>query len=223
LPLAAIADYPGTVAVIHRDGTPSFTTGTASLVEVLQAAGCWPELVAASTRVMVNGVAAIVLAILRDRRDFDAETTRDVAATVMRRLAEEGEGAGNSPRRTTRPPPTWHAQGLHAAGNLDDATVAGAVGSERGFAKAALAVLANLRLDDVEKVLAAQSAKGVVALAWHAGLSMRTAIVLQTALAHIAPQTVIRARADGTYPLTPEAMRRQLDFVIGISASRPPR
>jgi diguanylate cyclase (GGDEF)-like protein/PAS domain S-box-containing protein len=73
LPLAAVADYPGTVAVIHRDGTPSFTTGTASLVEVLQAAGCWPELVAASTRVMVNGVAAIV--VLGNGPDSPIEAT----------------------------------------------------------------------------------------------------------------------------------------------------
>jgi PAS domain-containing protein len=73
LPLAAIADYPGTVAVIDRYGTPSIAIGTASLVEVLQAAGRWPELVAASARVMVNGVAAIV--VLADGPDNPIEAT----------------------------------------------------------------------------------------------------------------------------------------------------
>src|SRR5439155_18468583 len=137
-------------------------------------------------------VAINLLAILRDRRDFDTETTREVANTVMRRLAEEGDDPATADMA--------RAEGLHAAGKLDDAAVAAAVRSERGFAKAALAVLAKLPPDDVDKVLAAHSAKGVVALAWRAGLSMHTATVLQTALAHIAPQTVIRARADGAYP-----------------------
>jgi diguanylate cyclase (GGDEF)-like protein/PAS domain S-box-containing protein len=73
LPLAAMADYPGTVAVIDRYGTPSIAIGTASLVEVLQAAGRWPELVAASARVMVNGVAAIV--VLADGPDNPIEAT----------------------------------------------------------------------------------------------------------------------------------------------------
>jgi uncharacterized protein (DUF2336 family) len=183
-----------------------------------------PRLSGGAARRLARFVAVNLLAILRDRRDFDAETTRDVAATVMRRLDEEGEGGGELAGASDPAAADMaRARSLHAAGKLDDATVAAAVGSERGFAKAALAVLAKLPLDEVEKVLAAHSAKGVVALAWHAGLSMRTAIVLQTALAHIAPQTVLRARADGSYPLTPEAMRWQLDFLIGISASRPAR
>ena len=44
LPLAALADYPGTAAVIDRYGTPSIMVGAASLIEALQAAGRWPEL-----------------------------------------------------------------------------------------------------------------------------------------------------------------------------------
>jgi uncharacterized protein (DUF2336 family) len=201
------------------------------LVERAPAAIAWhrplvqrPRLSGGAARRLARFVAVNLLAILRDRRDFDAETTREVATTVMRRLAEEGDGVGElAEAGDPAAAEMARAQSLHAAGKLDDAVVAAAVRSERGFARAALAVLAKLPLDEVDKVLAAHSAKGVVALAWHAGLSMRIAIVLQTGLAHIAPQAVIRARADGAYPLTPEAMRWQLDFLIGISASRSTR
>ncbi len=183
-----------------------------------------PRLSGDAARRLARFVAVNLLAILRDRRDFDTETTREVATTVMRRLAEEGDGPTATGEASDPVAADMaRAEGLHAAGKLDDAAVAAAVRSERGFVKAALAVLAKLPPDDVDKVLAAHSAKGVVALAWHAGLSMHTATVLQTALAHIAPQTVIRARADGAYPLTPEAMRWQLDFLIGISTSRSAR
>jgi uncharacterized protein (DUF2336 family) len=169
-------------------------------------------------------VALNLLSVLRERRDFDPETTRELAATVMRRVAETGEADVET---TSMIDPTEaalaRAQQLHAAGTLDDAAVTAAIRGERTFAKAALAVLAKLPLDAIDKVLAAHSAKGVVALAWQAGLSMRTAVALQTGLAHIAPPAVVRPRSDNAYPLTPEAMRWQLDFLIGITADRAAR
>ncbi len=178
-----------------------------------------PHLPGGAALRLARFVAGNLLAILRDRRDFDTEITCELAATVMRRLAEEGgtdTPAAGDPAELA----LARAHQLHQAGKLDDAAVAAAVRGERGFAKAALAVLAKLPLDAVDKVLAAHSAKGVVALAWRAGLSMRTAVVLQTGLAHIAPSAIVRPRSDNGYPLTPEAMRWQLDFLVGIAADR---
>jgi uncharacterized protein (DUF2336 family) len=183
-----------------------------------------PRLPGGAALRLARFVALNLLSILRDRRDFDAETTRELAATVMRRITEEGAPeAEAAPAIDPAKAALARAHQLHAAGKLDDDTVAAAIRGERGFAKAALAVLAKLPLDAVDKVLAAHSAKGVVALAWQAGLSMRTAVALQTGLAHIAPSAVIRPRADNAYPLTPEAMRWQLDFLIGIAADRATR
>jgi len=73
LPLAAMADYPGTVAVIDRSGKPAAAIGRAALVEVLEASGRWPELAAASARVMVNGSATIV--VLCDGPESPIEAT----------------------------------------------------------------------------------------------------------------------------------------------------
>lgn len=53
-----------------------------------------PRLSGGAARRLARFVAVNLLAILRDRRDFDAETTREVANTVMRSLPEEGDGAG---------------------------------------------------------------------------------------------------------------------------------
>jgi uncharacterized protein (DUF2336 family) len=182
-----------------------------------------PHLPGGAALRLARFVALNLLSILRERRDLDPETTRELAATVMRRVAETTEAEDEG--RTVDPTEAAlaRAEQLHAAGKLDDAAVAAAVRGERAFAKAALAVLAKLPLDAVDKVLAAHSAKGVVALAWQAGLTMRTAVVLQTGLAHIAPSAVVRPRADNAYPLTPEAMCWQLDFLIGITADRAAR
>ncbi len=73
LPLAAMADYPGTVIVIDRYGKPAAAIGRAALVEVLEASGRWPELVAASDRVVVNGSATIV--VLGDGPESPIEAT----------------------------------------------------------------------------------------------------------------------------------------------------
>lgn len=196
------------------------------LVERAPAAVAWhrplvqrPRLSGGAALRLARFVAVNLLSILRERRDFDAEISRELANTVMRRIAEEGDAeiaADADPGEAA----LARARELHDAGKLDDTAVAAAIRGERLFAKAALAVRAKLPMEAVDKVLAAHSAKGVVALAWQAGLSMRTAVALQTGLAHIAPSSVVRPRADNAYPLTPEAMRWQLDFLIGIAADR---
>src|SRR5260370_11862016 len=78
-----------------------------------------PRMSGGAARRLARFVAVNLLAILRDRRDFDAETTRDVAATVMRRLAEEGEGPGELAEADDPAAAAMaRAQALHAAGNL---------------------------------------------------------------------------------------------------------
>jgi hypothetical protein len=54
-----------------------------------------------------------------------------------------------------------------------------------------------------------------VALAWRAGLDMRTAVRLQSVLGRIAPTALIKPRSDGGFPMSEEALRWQLDFLTG--------
>jgi uncharacterized protein (DUF2336 family) len=199
------------------------------LVERAPTATAWhrplvhsPRLSGGAALRLARFVAVNLLSILCERRDFDVETTRELATTVMRRIAEES-GAEAAPEDDPAEAALAHARRLHEAGKLDDAAVTAAIRGERVFAKAALAVRAKLPMEAVDKVLAAHSAKGIVALAWQAGLSMRTAVALQTGLAHIPQSAIVRPRPDNTYPLTQEAMRWQLDFLIGIAADRAAR
>src|SRR6185437_9718344 len=199
------------------------------LVERAPAATAWhrplvhsPRLSGAAALRLARFVAVNLLSILCERRDFDVELTRELGTTVMRRVAEES-GAEAAPEDDPVEAALARARRLHEAGKLDDAAVATAIRGERVFAKAALAVRAKLPMEAVDKVLAAHSAKGIVALAWQAGLSMRTAVALQTGLAHIPQSAIVRPRPDNAYPLTQEAMRWQLDFLIGIASDRAAR
>ncbi|HZS82506.1 MAG TPA: DUF2336 domain-containing protein [Stellaceae bacterium] len=173
-----------------------------------------PHLSASAARKLAVFVAANLLEILRARTDLDPAAARDIAGIMMRRLGESGGLAAAS----ASPLPTAldRASEMLAAGTLHDEALLSALRQgDHAFVKAALALLASMPIASVERVLAAQSAKGVVALAWRAGLAMRTAIRLQVALGRIAQSAVIEPRADGGYPLPEEAMRWQLDFLTG--------
>jgi hypothetical protein len=79
----------------------------------------------------------------------------------------------------------------------------------------ALALMAELPSKVVAKSVSMASAKGMVAVAWKASLSMKTAALLQIRLARIPPGNVLQARSGGEFPLTEDEMLWQLDFLAG--------
>ncbi len=178
-----------------------------------------PRLSLAVARKLAGFVADHLLRLLSERRDLDPATAREVSAVVKRRLAEK-------PPAAAKPPPAdgdaalERARRLKQQGKLDEAAVLGAVGHDRTFVRAALAVLAELPLEAIDRVLGAHSPKGVTALAWKSGLGMRAAHKLQLQLGQIAPAAALKPREDGGYPLSAEAMQWQLDFFLGLGAGR---
>ncbi len=77
-------------------------------------------------------------------------------------------------------------------------------------------MLAELPMGLVERVLGAHSAKGITALVWKSGLSMRAAAKVQLQLGQIPPGSALQPRTDGRYPMSEEAMRWQLDFFASM-------
>jgi glycerol uptake facilitator-like aquaporin len=79
----------------------------------------------------------------------------------------------------------------------------------------------------IERACALRTAKGIVSLAWKAGLTVQTAIALQVALAHLPPDMTLRPAQDGGFPLSEEEMRWQLGFLAipdrGLRAWTPRR
>ena len=175
-----------------------------------------PRLSASIAKKLAGFVADHLLRLLSERRDLDPDTARAVSAVVKRRLAEEPPPAAVKPAPTSIDAALERARRLKQQGKLDEAAVLGAVGHDRGFVRAALAVLAELPLEVIDRVLGAHSAKGVTALAWKSGFGMRAAHKLQLQLGQIAPGAALRPREDGGYPLSAEAMQWQLEFFLGM-------
>jgi len=106
---------------------------------------------------------------------------------------------------------------LHSKGKLTDKEVAKALAAnDVKFARAALAVLAGIPPEAVTKVLNTHSAKGVVSLAWKAGLPAELAVKIQVKLGHVPPGQTLNPRGND-YPLSEEDMKWQLEFFTGMA------
>src|SRR6478735_2730090 len=98
-------------------------------------------------------------------------------------------------------------------GRLDAGFVEQAAQSgKRDLVIAALAQLANVSEHAVKKILNAGSAKPVIALVWHAHLSMRVAFKIQTGIMKLSGRDLLPARGGIGFPLTKEEMRWHLGY-----------
>lgn len=178
-----------------------------------------PQLPARAAARLAHFVAENLVQTLQQRRDLDPETAAAVAAAVRKRLDERG------------PPEVRHAKVDHSidkplevarkmydSGILDEPMLANALASnDRDFVMAGLAVRAELPLDLVHRIIVTQSAKGVVSLAWKAGMTMPFAAQLQTRLARIPPGDVLGPKRGGAFPLAVEEMAWQIKFFSSLA------
>lgn len=188
-----------------------------------------PQLSPGAASRLAQFVAENLLEVLNRRQDLPPETMAAVAATVRRRIDEDSGGGADIAHRPARdePPPSGHlvasdplqaARQMHQAGKLTEQVLAGALTTnDRDFVLAALAVRSGMPLALVRKIVATHSAKGTVALAWKAGLSMVFGVQLQSRLSHIPPSDVLKPKRDGGFPLTPEEMGWQIDFFSSMA------
>lgn len=180
-----------------------------------------PALSAHAVIRLTEFVADSMVADLEQREDLDPETATAVAAALKERLradwlADNPDETEALPEMDTDEPADERARRLHAEGALSEALINDALGKgDRSFVIAALAQLAEISADVVNKAVSMNSAKGITAVAWNAGLGMRTAVQLQLRLARVPPTKVLQARGGTDYALSEDEMRWQLEFFAG--------
>jgi uncharacterized protein (DUF2336 family) len=176
-----------------------------------------PVLPARAVKKLAGFVAESLLKKLQSRSDLDKTTADAVAAEVRKRIEEGGDAAAEE-----KPPvdPAAEVAKLKKAGKLDSEAVSEAVlAGQRDFVRHALAAMAGVTTDYIDRVLQGHSAKGITALAWKAGCSMRLALQLQTSMGGIPPNKALRPRDGTEFPLSPEEMEWQLDFFSSLGQS----
>jgi hypothetical protein len=176
-----------------------------------------PLLSARAQRMLAEIVTGHLLEKLAARADLDPKVG-DALRAAMRAQTPVGASSSRSGGTTKAEldPRIALAQAetLKQSGCLDDYAVVNALRTnEMIAAKAMLAVKAGVALRVVERACDLRSAKAIVSLAWKAGLSPQTAVVLQTMLGYLpAAQTLRPGKVDG-FPLSEDEMRWQLTFL----------
>lgn len=152
-------------------------------------------------------VAESFLARLLARPDLDAVARTAIAEAVRKRAAPavaepeaRTESAEDRARRMLRD------------GSLDEEAVWAALEQgDRLFVRAALAVCCKINTELVDRIIAARSAKAIVALAWKAQLGPRIGYQLQLRLAGLSPRQALPPK-NGGWPLTPDELAWHLEF-----------
>ena len=174
-----------------------------------------PALSARGAKALSEIVTTQLLGVLASRGDLDPEVTRE----LQHRLAERQHAAPPAPPGTTPEAALHHAQALHLAGRLDEASLlAAAAQADIRLCAALLAVAARVPVAAVERAAALRSAKGLVSLIWQAGFSMRCAGPMQGLLGHLAPSQQLVATEQGGFPLAAEEIRWQVEFLLHVGA-----
>jgi uncharacterized protein (DUF2336 family) len=187
------------------------------------------HLSARAQRMLSEIVTGHLLDALAARGDLDPKVGQALRAALVR----DGQGAERAPsrqgdgvRRTDihAASAVTQAENLHKSGHLDDYTILDALRTNKLVtAKAMLAVRAGVTVAIVERACTLRSARAVVSLGWQAGLSAQTAVVLQTMLAKLAPDQVLRPNKNNAFPLSEDEMRWQLAFLGDGEGDSDPR
>ena len=174
-----------------------------------------PHLPPRAARILSEIVASPLPEALAARTDVDPKLGRELrsASDATRpSLVQAAFGKADGLAADMTPQAAFpHARALRDAGRLDDQVILDALRrNATGAAAAMLAVKADVPLQVIERARTLRSAKAMVSLAWKAGLSMPTAVVLQAMLAGLSPDLVLRPAESGGFPLPVEELRLQL-------------
>ena len=175
-----------------------------------------PYLPPRAQRMLSEIVSGNLLEVLAARTDLDPRLAPTLRAALAQAAAgpSTGRGPGKAAAEVDPRDALAQAEALQNAGRLDDYVVLDALRRNAAVgARAMVAVKAGVTLPVIDRACDLRSAKGVVSLAWKAGLTPQTAVVLQTMLANVAPGQVLRPTTDGSFPLSEEEMRWQLTFL----------
>jgi uncharacterized protein (DUF2336 family) len=164
------------------------------------------DLSARAIRRIGSLVGASILERLAARNDLSDATRIHLNRELRARLAEPAPVAGMAS-------PADLVAAAQKEGRLDGLFLEQAAqAGQREVVVLALAQLGNVTEQTVKKILAAGGAKPVVALVWHAHLSMRVAFKIQTFIMKLPSRDILPARGGVGFPLSKEEMRWHLSY-----------
>lgn len=217
--LVQALDVPAVAALLVNPNAQIRKTTLEAIIEQAEEIESWhlplvlrADLSARAIRRIGGFVGTSLLEQLVARGDL-SETTRVHLGRRLRARLERQDSDQENPRSAAE-----IVNAAHLSGTLDDAFVENAaLSANRELVTLALSALAQVPEAKVRKILGQRSAKPLVALAWHAHLSMRTAFKIQSSVMKLGGRELLPARGGVNFPLSKEEMRWHLAY-FDISA-----
>lgn len=171
---------------------------------------------------MAKYLADNLLSELSQRADLDEETLAEVKSTVAKRIGHIPEnGSSGGQDFLTGDVPMDMAMRLYNARKLDPRVIEKALGAnDHGFVFAALLIRAGVGIEVGRRIFTEKHGKAIMGLSWKAGLSAEMGEQIQKRMGRLAPEEVIEAKADGTYPLSDHDLAWQVEFFANIVSGR---
>ncbi len=211
----ASMDIPATAALLDNQAANISRTSLEALVDRAAGIEAWhaplvrrPNLSARVVRRIAGFVSSALIEKLAERPGLDSETAASLKQKTRRAINEGAlEEGDTSAVRLVRE--------AVAGGTLDDHFVTAAADlGQRDVVLHALSHLAQADQAAVQRVLESRNARAVTALAWRAGLQMRTAVAIQSLLKL---PDILPARGGTEFPLAPADMELNLSL-FGLAA-----
>lgn len=163
-----------------------------------------------AVRRIAGFVSSSLLRLLCDRGELDEAT----ASFLSRRMRERLESDGIAQEtKTSDDDAESRVAEAHRNGALNDDFLLNAIDEgHRRVVCHALAVLADLPRNVVERILVSQSGKAITALVWRAKLAMRVSVKIQIGLARLPSGKQVLAREGVHYPMTQDEMFWHLSY-----------
>jgi len=171
------------------------------------------DLTQRAIRRIAGFVSASLLEQLSRRDGLDGKTKGILAKRVRARIEEAPDEESDPVAQAQSDAATMLREGRLDDGVVEKAAEAG----KREFVIAALGLLTKISPETVRRVVQSGAAKPLIALVWHAKLSMRTAFKIQTFVMRLKGGELVPARGGVDFPLSEDEMRWHLNY-FGIEA-----
>ena len=185
-----------------------------------------PVLSDKATRCLANIVAIDLLEVLASRKDLAPGLLCEVRTRLNARLQSDAVDQGGLAWPQDDPDDAdarRFVERLQLFGRLNEEALATSARlAQRRLMAALLGVAADMPARAVQRAMMLRSAKAVISLLWQAGFSTRQCRAVQVLLCQIPPTAALVGRSAEQFPLEPDEMRWQLEFLINADDSGQP-
>lgn len=164
-----------------------------------------PNLSMRAMKRIATFVASSLVDVMISNSHLDQEQGEELLLRVRDRISEERPGSDDS--RTL----AEQAADLFERGVMDDEFIQNAIkNKQRELIIQSLIVMSNLPEKSVRTILSKKRGSLMVALAWKAELSMRTALLMQSDLAYVPKDAFLNAKNGIDFPMSVQQMEYEI-------------